>query len=191
VVNVATELPSPVDAPAPYAPTLVVSGNASLSNEKLAMWLFLGTECLLFGGLISTYLLYKDKAVTGPTPSELYDIPFTSISSFILLMSSLTMVLAVAAIQRGDHRRPAAEHLAQAAGRVVLAAAGPRGEPPRRADPAFARVEPQHHLAERHLVERAGGSGFERKTHARRLRADPRPSCVAALRTRCAIHRGT
>jgi len=76
-----------------------------LSNNKLAMWLFLGSECLLFGGLISTYLLYKDKAVTGPTPSELYDIPFTSISSFILLMSSLTMVLAVAAIQRGDHRR--------------------------------------------------------------------------------------
>ena len=69
------------------------------------MWVFLGSECLLFGGLISTYLLYKDKAVTGPTPSELYDIPFTSISSFILLMSSLTMVLAVAAIQRGDHRR--------------------------------------------------------------------------------------
>ena len=76
-----------------------------VSSEKLGMWVFLGSECLLFGGLISTYLLYKDKAVTGPTPSELYDIPFTSISSFILLMSSLTMVLAVAAIQRGDHRR--------------------------------------------------------------------------------------
>jgi len=77
-----------------------------LSNEKLAMWLFLGTECLLFGGLISTYLLYKSRVPEGrgPAPIELYDIPFTSVSSFVLLMSSLTMVLAVAAITRGDHR---------------------------------------------------------------------------------------
>jgi heme/copper-type cytochrome/quinol oxidase subunit 3 len=75
-----------------------------LSNEKLAMWLFLGTECLLFGGLISTYLLYKTRAVRGPIPSELYDIEFTSVSSFVLLMSSLTMVLAVTSISRGDHR---------------------------------------------------------------------------------------
>jgi cytochrome c oxidase subunit 3/cytochrome o ubiquinol oxidase subunit 3 len=34
-----------------------------------------------------------------------YNIPFTSVTSFMLLMSSLTMVLALAAIQRGDHRR--------------------------------------------------------------------------------------
>jgi heme/copper-type cytochrome/quinol oxidase subunit 3 len=34
-----------------------------------------------------------------------FDIPYTSVSSFVLLMSSLTMVLALAAIQRGDHRR--------------------------------------------------------------------------------------
>ena len=32
------------------------------------MWVFLGSECLLFGGLISTYLLYKNTAVQGPTP---------------------------------------------------------------------------------------------------------------------------
>jgi heme/copper-type cytochrome/quinol oxidase subunit 3 len=75
-----------------------------LSNEKLAMWLFLGTECLLFGGLISTYLLSQPGAVDGPIPSDLYDIEFTSVSSFVLLMSSLTMVLAVTSISRGDHR---------------------------------------------------------------------------------------
>ncbi|MCU1353634.1 MAG: cytochrome c oxidase subunit [Acidimicrobiales bacterium] len=78
--------------------------STGISNEKLAMWTFLGSECLLFGGLISTYLLYKDKAVHGPRPKDLYAIPFTSVSSFVLLMSSLTMVLAVSAIQRGDHR---------------------------------------------------------------------------------------
>lgn len=75
-----------------------------ISNEKLAMWVFLGSECLLFGGLISTFLLYKNRADGGETPYEVYDIVFTSISSFVLLMSSLTMVLAVSAIQRGDHR---------------------------------------------------------------------------------------
>jgi heme/copper-type cytochrome/quinol oxidase subunit 3 len=79
--------------------------NTGLSNEKLAMWLFLGSECLLFGALISTYFLYRGRSVAGPTPKQIYDIPYTSVSSFVLLMSSLTMVLALAAIQRGDHRR--------------------------------------------------------------------------------------
>src|SRR3954447_14618963 len=76
-----------------------------VSNEKLGMWVFLGSECLLFGGLISTYMLYKNTAVRGPTPKDVYDIPFTSVSSFVLLMSSLTMVLALSALQRGDHHR--------------------------------------------------------------------------------------
>ena len=75
-----------------------------ISNEKLAMWTFLGSECLLFGGLISTFILYKFRAADGETPHDLYDILFTSISSFVLLMSSLTMVLAVSAIQRRDLR---------------------------------------------------------------------------------------
>ena len=79
--------------------------NTGLSNEKLAMWAFLGSECLLFGALISTYFLYRGRSLSGPTPKDIYDIPYTSVSSFVLLMSSLTMVLALAAIQRGDLRR--------------------------------------------------------------------------------------
>ncbi len=78
--------------------------STGISNEKLAMWIFLGSECLLFGGLISTFLLYKDRTASGPELHDLYDIGFTSISSFVLLMSSLTMVLAVSAVQRGDQR---------------------------------------------------------------------------------------
>ncbi len=76
-----------------------------ISNEKLAMWVFLGSDCLLFGGLISTYLLLRHRSVHGLGPKDVYDIPFTSVSSFVLLMSSLTMALAVAAIVRGDVRR--------------------------------------------------------------------------------------
>ena len=80
--------------------------STGLSHEKLGMWAFLGSECLLFGALISTYLLYRGRSVPGtPKPQDVYDIPFTSVSSFVLLMSSLTMVLALAAIQRGDHHR--------------------------------------------------------------------------------------
>ena len=78
--------------------------STGLSNVKLGMWLFLGSECLLFGGLISTYMLYRGRVGTGPTPSQVFDIPFTSVSSFVLLMSSLTMVLAVSAAQKNDDR---------------------------------------------------------------------------------------
>jgi cytochrome c oxidase subunit 3/cytochrome o ubiquinol oxidase subunit 3 len=79
--------------------------STGLDHTKLAMWAFLSSECLLFGGLISTYLLYRNRPGSGPRPSDVYDIPFTSISSFVLLMSSLTMVLALAAIQRGEHHK--------------------------------------------------------------------------------------
>lgn len=78
--------------------------STGLSNNKLGMWMFLGSECLLFGGLISTYMLYKGRVNAGPQPDQIFDIPFTSVSSFILLMSSLTMVLAVSSAQRKDER---------------------------------------------------------------------------------------
>src|ERR671930_1805441 len=78
--------------------------STGLSNAKLGVWAFLASECLLFGALISTFLLYRNRGLSGtPTPKQVYDIPYTSVSSFVLLMSSLTMVLALAAIQRGDH----------------------------------------------------------------------------------------
>ncbi len=80
-------------------------GSTGISNQKLAMWAFLGSECLLFGGLISGYLLYRNNNQDGPAAAEIFDIPFTSVSSFVLLMSSLTMVLALSAITRGDHPR--------------------------------------------------------------------------------------
>jgi heme/copper-type cytochrome/quinol oxidase subunit 3 len=79
--------------------------NTGTTNPKLAMWVFLGSECLFFGAFIATYLLYRGRSIKGPKPQDVYNIAFTSVTSFILLMSSLTMVLALAAVQRGDHRR--------------------------------------------------------------------------------------
>ena len=93
----------PVDAPDPTHGSSHITATG-ISNEKLAMWVFLGSECLLFGGLISTFLLYKNQSAGGPELHDLFDIAFTSISSFVLLMSSLTMVLSVSAVQRGDIR---------------------------------------------------------------------------------------
>jgi cytochrome c oxidase subunit 3/cytochrome o ubiquinol oxidase subunit 3 len=95
-------------SPAPVGHGVAAHGaqtSTGLSNSKLAMWVFLGSDCLLFGTLISTYLLLRNRAVEGPTAADLFDIPFTSVSSFILLMSSLTMALSVAAIRRGELRR--------------------------------------------------------------------------------------
>jgi cytochrome c oxidase subunit 3/cytochrome o ubiquinol oxidase subunit 3 len=95
-------------SPAPVSHGAAAHGvqtSTGLSNPKLAMWVFLGSDCLLFGTLISTYLLLRNRAVEGPTAADLFDIPFTSVSSFILLMSSLTMALSVAAIHRGELRR--------------------------------------------------------------------------------------
>ena len=73
-----------------------------LDHRKLLMWTFLASECLFFGSLIATFLLYKDASVVGPHPHEILNIPITSTSTFVLLTSSLAMVLALAAVQRSD-----------------------------------------------------------------------------------------
>ena len=88
--------------------------STGIDNRKLLMWLFLASECLFFGGLIGTYLLYRGASDVPPFPIDrtidgvhfegVYDIPFTSISAFILLMSSVSMVLALSAVQRNDRR---------------------------------------------------------------------------------------
>ena len=74
-------------------------------SRKVAMWAFLGSEVLFFGTLITTYLLYRTRVEDGPGAADVFDIPFTSVSSFILLMSSLTMVLAHHSWERKDSRQ--------------------------------------------------------------------------------------
>jgi cytochrome c oxidase subunit 3/cytochrome o ubiquinol oxidase subunit 3 len=73
--------------------------------RKTAMWVFLGSECVFFGAMISTFLLYRNTTNDGPNAADLFDIPFTSASSFVLLMSSLTMVLAHNAFEHKDMRQ--------------------------------------------------------------------------------------
>jgi heme/copper-type cytochrome/quinol oxidase subunit 3 len=83
-----------------------------MDSRKIAMWAFLASDCMFFGSLIGMYLIYRGEAErlyqagqgVGPLPHEILDIPYTSISAFVLLMSSLTMVLALASIQKGNVR---------------------------------------------------------------------------------------
>jgi cytochrome c oxidase subunit 1 len=81
------------------------TGSVGVDHRKVAIWVFLGSECLLFGTLIATYMAYKGRSVAGPHPHEILNIPLTTLSTFDLLMSSLLMVLALAAVQRDDRRQ--------------------------------------------------------------------------------------
>ncbi|MFN2567773.1 MAG: heme-copper oxidase subunit III [Gemmatimonadaceae bacterium] len=94
-----------------------------LDHKKVAVWAFIGSECMLFASLISTYMIYKGRSVVGPYPHEpcpvgpppgcpvarpaILNIPVTSASTFVLLMSSLAMVLALAAVEEKDRPMPA------------------------------------------------------------------------------------
>ena len=80
----------------------VVHESTGIDNRKLGMWVFLSSEFLFFGAFITNYLLYGGREFEGTLPREIYDIPFTSVSSFVLLMSSLTMVLAHHSLSKGD-----------------------------------------------------------------------------------------
>jgi heme/copper-type cytochrome/quinol oxidase subunit 3 len=107
-----TALPVVVDAGAAppraaQAPLVLEHPHTStgLDHRKLLMWAFLASDCMFFGTLIATYMVYKNRSLDGPLPRETFDVPYTSVSAFVLLLSSLTMVLALAAIQRGEERR--------------------------------------------------------------------------------------
>ena len=102
--------------PHEHAPHYTTTG---LDHRKIGIWAFIGSECMLFAALISTYLIYKGRSITCPRPHEvctaadgrvfqpILNIPVTSQSTFVLLMSSLAMVLALAAVENKGKPAPA------------------------------------------------------------------------------------
>ncbi len=105
-----------VAEPHEHAPHYTTTG---LDSRKIAIWTFIGSECMLFASLISTYLIYKGRSVVGPLPHEpwtdpqtgqafkaILNIPVTSVSTFVLLMSSFAMVMALAAVEERDKPVP-------------------------------------------------------------------------------------
>jgi heme/copper-type cytochrome/quinol oxidase subunit 3 len=75
-----------------------------LDTFKLGFWVFLGSETLFFGSLISTYMVYKGHSVVGPYPADVLDIPLTTLSTFVLLASSFLMVIGLWGVQSGRRR---------------------------------------------------------------------------------------
>jgi heme/copper-type cytochrome/quinol oxidase subunit 3 len=80
--------------------------STGIPTKKVLMWAFLGSDCMFFGTLISTHLIYRkiSATVNGNTldVQHIFDIELTSFSTFILLASSLFMALAVSAIHKGN-----------------------------------------------------------------------------------------
>ena len=75
-----------------------------INHRKLLMWVFLGSDCMFFGALIATYMVYRGQSLNGPYPIDIIDVPVTTISTFVLLCSSFAMVQALAATNRNDQK---------------------------------------------------------------------------------------
>jgi len=79
--------------------------STGIDNRKLAIWTFIGSECLFFASLISTYLVYKGKSLVGPFPKDIFEIPLVTFGTALLLFSSLFVVLALNAAEQGNRKK--------------------------------------------------------------------------------------
>src|SRR5262245_44928690 len=69
------------------------------SSGKLGMWIFLLTDAMSFGGLLLGYAILRSGSHNWPDPSTRLGIPFTAVMTFVLICSSVTMVLSLSAAQ--------------------------------------------------------------------------------------------
>jgi heme/copper-type cytochrome/quinol oxidase subunit 3 len=84
----------------PY--TTEVRPDTGLTNPKLGIWLFLASEVMLFGSLFASYVLLRVGAPTWPDQSAVLSVPLASLNTVVLIASSVTMVLALAAARNGS-----------------------------------------------------------------------------------------
>ena len=75
------------------------------TNAKIGIWLFLASEVMLFGGLFSAYVLLRVGADIWPEGSSLLNVPLATLNTFVLITSSITMVLAWASLVRKDFKK--------------------------------------------------------------------------------------
>jgi len=71
-----------------------------VTNGKFAMWLFLCQDCMGFVGLFAAYTALRVLAPVWPDPNASLGIVFTAWMTFVLILSSVSMVLALDAAQR-------------------------------------------------------------------------------------------
>lgn len=72
------------------------------SKSMLGFWIYLMTDCLLFGSLFATYAVLRNNVYGGPSGAVLFDIPFVLVETLILLTSSFTMGLALLAARNAQ-----------------------------------------------------------------------------------------
>ncbi|HET6202960.1 MAG TPA: cytochrome c oxidase subunit 3 [Planctomycetota bacterium] len=75
-----------------------------IPTGKLGVWLFLVSEVMFFGALVGSYLLLRMGARSWPDPARTLDTALLGANTFVLITSSVTMVLAVRAAERNDLR---------------------------------------------------------------------------------------
>lgn len=80
-------------------------GEVRVSARKLAIWMFLATEIMFFSAVIGASWALRVRSASWAEPGEVLNIPLTGLNTFILICSSLTMVEALAAIERGDQNK--------------------------------------------------------------------------------------
>src|SRR5947209_5373034 len=86
----------------PY--TVSTRPDTGLWNAKVGIWLFLASEVMLFGGLFSAYIFLRLDAPPGVWPHGLLNVPVGTMNTAILIMSSVTVVLAWAALKMRRYR---------------------------------------------------------------------------------------
>jgi cytochrome c oxidase subunit III len=92
-----------MEASIPY--TVEARPDTGLFNAKLGVWLFLASEVMLFGALFSSYILLRVGADLGTWPHGLLNIPIGTFNTAVLITSSVTVVLAWAALKMGDFKK--------------------------------------------------------------------------------------
>ncbi|MGB6822945.1 MAG: cytochrome c oxidase subunit 3 [Candidatus Acidiferrales bacterium] len=91
------------------------------NTKKLGMWLFLLSDSLTFSTAILAYAYVRLSSANWPRPFEIYPaIANATFLTFILLSSSLTMVMAVAAAHRNEIKKAVIYILLTAVGGVAF-----------------------------------------------------------------------
>ncbi len=87
----------------PY--TIHARPDTGLYNGKLGIWLFLASEVMLFGALFSTLVLLRTSATTWPRGADILNVPLATLNTFILIFSSVTVVMAWANLRLGNLKK--------------------------------------------------------------------------------------
>lgn len=76
--------------------------DTGLNNAKLAVWLFLASEVMLFGALFSSYVLLRVAAPEWPHGYDILNVPVATFNTLVLITSSVTMVMSFASLKMND-----------------------------------------------------------------------------------------